>query len=394
MSRTNTAIRGTELNKISLGGSMIKKITQIAIATTLLTAYFVNQSVACTGISLQAEDGTAVVARTVEWALSDAQHNKMMIFPRDKSFTAKTPDGLNGKRWKGRLGFVSMTAYGQPFGPDGMNEKGLYVGMYYLPGYASYSSYDPALANISVSVGDFMQWMLSSFKTINEVKDHLGNIRVVHVDDPSFGGAALPFHWKISDPSGKSIIIEVVEHGKIKIYDAFLGVVTNSPSYDWHLTNLKNYIKLTPTPSENIVIDKLNLTPLGSGSGMKGLPGDYTPTSRFVRAAALTASVRPLKGSEDAIFEAFRILDSFNIPLGAVSPYESIAKDIESATQITSALDLTNKRYYFHTMSNRQVRMIDLNTIDFTTIKEQVIDDDAGRKHEVRQIHVDRGKVM
>ena len=92
--------------------------------------------------------------------------------------------------------------------------------------------------------------------------------------------------------------------------------------------------------------------------------------------------------SDDAIFEAFRILDSFNIPLGAVASPENIAKDIESATQITSASDLKNKRYYFHTMSNRQVRMIDLSTIDFATVKEQVIDDDAGREHEIRQIHL------
>jgi choloylglycine hydrolase len=121
---------------------------------------------------------------------------------------------------------------------------------------------------------------------------------------------------------------------------------------------------------------------------MKGLPGDFTPPSRFLLAAALTASVRTLPTSEDAVFEAFRILDSFNIPLGAVAPGENMPKDIEGATQITSASDLKNKRYYFHTMSNRQIRMIDLNTIDFNSVKEQVIDDDVGRKHEIREITV------
>jgi choloylglycine hydrolase len=86
---------------------------------------------------------------------------------------------------------------------------------------------------------------------------------------------------------------------------------------------------------------------------MKGLPGDFTSPSQFVRAAALIASVRTFPESEDAVFEAFRILDSFNIPLGAVGPGENIPKDIEGATQIISVSDLKNKRYYFHTMSNR-----------------------------------------
>jgi len=361
---------------------------KVALITFFLNISFLNQAIACTGISLKSTDGSVVVARTVEWALSDAQHNKIIVIPRNKTFKAKTPDGLNGKKWEGRYGFVSMTAYDQPFGPDGMNEKGLYVGMYYLPGYASYSAYNPKLAASSVSVGDFMQWMLSSFKTVQEVRKNLNSVRVVNVDDPNFGGADLPFHWKIADPSGASIVIEIVEGGEVKVYDTFLGVVTNSPTYDWHLTNLRNYIKLSPLPSKPLSIDAFNLAPFGSGSGMKGLPGDFTPPSRFVRAAALTASVRTLPKSEDAVFEAFRILDSFNIPLGAVAPGENIPKDIEGATQITSASDLKNKRYYFHTMSNRQIRMIDLNTIDFNSVKEQVIDDDAGRKHEIRVITV------
>ena len=73
---------------------------------------------ACTGISLTAKDHSVVVARTVEWALGDAQHNRLMVFPRSRNFSAQTPDGLNGLKWSGKFGFVSVTAYGQDFGPD------------------------------------------------------------------------------------------------------------------------------------------------------------------------------------------------------------------------------------------------------------------------------------
>jgi choloylglycine hydrolase len=172
------------------------------------------------------------------------------------------------------------------------------------------------------------------------------------------------------------------------VYDAFLGVVTNSPGYDWHLTNLRNYLNLSPQASGTLTIDGTALAPLGGGSGLVGLPGDFTPPSRFVRAAALTATARPLPTSEDAVFEAFRILDSFNIPVGATARRPQVARDIESATQITTAADLRRRRYYFHTMSNREVRMIDLAKIDFARVQERLIDVDAGTRHVVREIAV------
>jgi choloylglycine hydrolase len=119
---------------------------------------------------------------------------------------------------------------------------------------------------------------------------------------------------------------------------------------------------------------------------MLGLPGDYTPPSRFVRAAALTASARPLENSKEAVFEAFRIMDNFNIPLGATMSANALPKDIPGATQITSAADLKERVYYYHTMFNREVRMIDLKKIDFGTLKAQIIDDDSTRRDTVREL--------
>jgi choloylglycine hydrolase len=123
-----------------------------------------------------------------------------------------------------------------------------------------------------------------------------------------------------------------------------------------------------------------------------GLPGDFTPPSRFVRAAVLTATARPLPTVVEAVFEAFRILDGFNIPVGLTAARGNTAQDIASATQITTASDLKNRRYYFHTMNSREVRMIDLSKIDFSTVKEQMIDGDEGRKNAVREISISASK--
>jgi choloylglycine hydrolase len=340
----------------------------------------------CTGITLKSADAGFVVARTVEWSLNDAQHNKILVVPRHKKVIGQTPQGYNGKKWEGKYGFVTLTAYGQPYGPDGLNEEGLYVGVYYLPDFAEYAIYDSTKSENAMSVGDFMQWMLSSFKTVDDIIANLKNVTVVNVENKEFGGAALPFHFKIVDPSGNSKIIEIVNKGEVKVYEPYLGVITNSPTYDWHLINQRNYLNLSPNPNSSLNFEEYTVKPLGGGSGFIGLPGDFTPPSRFVRAAAFTASCRPLGTALDAVFESFRILDNFNIPLGAQIPQEHIPTDIVGATQITSASDLKNKVYYYHTMWNRQIRKIDLKGINFASVKEQIIDDDAAKTNTVKDL--------
>jgi choloylglycine hydrolase len=364
----------------------MKKNFLITLAILSIFALIKETGFACTGITLKSDDGGVVVARTVEWALSDAQHNKILIVPRDKMFVGQTPDGYNGLSWKGKYGFVTLTAYGQPYGPDGLNEEGLYVGVYYLPDFAEYAVYNSEKAENSLSVGDLMQWMLSSFKTVKEVISQLHTITVVNVENKEFGGAALPFHFKIVDPSGNSKIIEIVNKGEIKIYDPYLGVITNSPTYDWHIINQRNYLNLSNVSDTPRQYGLYNVRPIGGGSGLIGIPGDFTPTSRFVRAAAFTASCRPLATTLDGVFEAFRILDNFNIPLGAQIPKEHLPQDIVSATQVTSSSDLKNKVYYYHTMWNRQIRKIDLNAIDFGSIQEQIIDDDESKTNVVKDV--------
>lgn len=370
----------TKRIKITMRRFLVLLTTGVFFLATLRTTN------ACTGISLRSRDGAVIAARTVEWALGDAHHDALVIFPRGHEFRALTPDGKNGLKWTGTHGFVSLTAYGEEYGPDAMNEAGLYVGVYYFPGYASFSKFEKSEVGRSLSVGDFMRWMLSSFSTVEQVKASLDQVRIVNVEDPRFGGAPLPFHWKISDATGASIVLEIVDGGQIRIYDALLGVITNSPDYNWHLTNLRNYLGMAGASKESVTLDGRQFAPLGSGTGLLGLPGDFTPPSRFVRAVALTASVRPLETAEDAVFEAFRILDNFNIPVGATGSADRIATDIASATQITTACDLKNRVLYFHTMDNRQIQKLDLRKIDFAAVQHQVIRQGAIREQQVHEI--------
>lgn len=342
----------------------------------------------CTGITLKSADNGVVVARTIEWQNGDADYGKILIVPRNKKFTALTPEGRNGKSWTGKYGFINVTCYNQPYGPDAVNEEGLYVGYYYFTGYGSFANYDPAQKDQSLSIGDFMQWMLSSFKTVDEVLANIDKVKVIKVVSPDYGGVELTFHIKIADATGNSRIIEIVNNGEVKIYQPYMGgVIANAPFYDWHILNQGNYIGLSPEEEKPLQIGSYTVKPYGHGSGLRGLPGDMSSPSRFVRAAAFTATVRPLATATDAVAESFRILDNFNMPIGSQLPTEKIPKGLVANTQITTSHDLVNRVFYYHTMWNRQTRKIDLKKINFETIKEQIVyDDDAQKKDNVKDV--------
>ncbi|MEL7117539.1 MAG: linear amide C-N hydrolase [Pseudomonadota bacterium] len=158
--------------------------------------------------------------------------------------------------------------------------------------------------------------------------------------------------------------------GEITVFDAPLGVMTNAPTYDWHLTNLRNYVNLSPVAVAPVELSAEDLKPLGVGSGMIGLPGDFTPPSRFVRAIAFTQTARETADGKDTAMELFRILDNFNLPLPVLGPDE--AGDLTgmvSATQWTTALDVTNRQFHFHSAQNRRIQHIDLTTLDFAGLE-------------------------
>ncbi len=120
----------------------------------------------------------------------------------------------------------------------------------------------------------------------------------------------------VTDNTGALIVIEYVG-GILKIHDHKVGVVTNSPNYEWHFLNLRNYPQLITfgNPGDR-QIQGVSLAPFGAGSGMLGLPGDVTLVSRFVRAVAFTQTLITPENAEAGVNEASRILNNFDIPRG------------------------------------------------------------------------------
>ncbi len=350
---------------------MKSKSTLAALALTAVLGYGgVMQVLACTGITLKAADGAVVYGRTMEWGSFDL-HSRVVVVPRGYKYAGHTPDDKPGLVWQANYGVVGLDAVDKDMLVDGMNEKGLALGLFYHPGFAEYQAYKPADAGKSMAPTDLGQYLLSTCATVSEVRSALAMVRIVPVVEPALG-ITPPVHLLITERSGKAIVVEFTK-GEVKVHEAPLGVITNSPNYDWHETNLRNYINLSPVALPGKEIGDLDFKPLGGGSGMIGLPGDFTPPSRFVRAVAFSKTARPTKTGDETIYELFRILDNFNVPLGASEGIEEEkTSGMRSSTLWTSGYDTKNLVMYYHTQNNRRVRRVDLKKLDFTSGTELV----------------------
>jgi choloylglycine hydrolase len=171
-------------------------------------------------------------------------------------------------------------------------------------------------------------------------------------------GAVPGAHFFLQDKSGKSLVVEPVD-GTLKVHDASLGVLTNAPTYDWHMTNLANYVNLSVKDVNSEKVGPNTIAALGSGAGLLGLPGDFTPPSRFVRAVIFSQSAVPNATAEDAVLAVFHIINQFDIPKGSVMN-SAIGEPTAEITEWTAVADLKNLRWYFRTHEDQSIHVVDL----------------------------------
>jgi choloylglycine hydrolase len=332
---------------------MIRKV--LVAALTAAFTFATTPSFACTGISLKSGDGAAIRGRTLEFGFPLS--SDVIAIPAGTAMTGTLPAGNKGIGFTTKYAMVGANAVGQTVIIDGLNDQGLSFGLFYFPGFAEYPAVTAENAVKAMAPFEFGVWVLGNFASVDELKTALAAGGAVVVDTPAPGFGSSPSHYFVRDKSGKSIVIEPLG-GTLKVFDAPLGVVTNAPSYDWHLTNLRNYLNLSVTGVPPLDLDGVMLTQLGQGAGMHGLPGDFTPPSRFVRAVAFSHAEVPSATSEDAVLAAFHILNQFDIPKGSVRDKTDGGIEL---TQWTTVSDTKNLRWYYKTYDDQTIRVIDVN---------------------------------
>jgi choloylglycine hydrolase len=340
---------------------MIRSLAKSALLALLSALIAVTPTFACTGIMLKTADGSIVHGRTLEFGMYI--DTDVVLVPRGYAFTGETPLGA-GKTWTAKYAAVGAIAFGNLAILDGMNEKGLAVGAFYFPTFAEYTPTTSANQAISMSMADFPNWLLTNFETVGEIRAAIdaGQVAVAPTLLKGWPPEPQPFHYVIYDKTGASIVIEPIA-GKLKVYDNPLGVMTNSPTFDWHMTNLRNYVALNPRNVPPVTIGNQTFRQLGQGSGMLGLPGDFTPPARFVRAAVFSATAIPETNAERGIFQVFHILNNFDIPVG-------VAREVDNGvihtdyTMLTAARDPQALKYYWKSYDDQTIHVVGMKDLD------------------------------
>lgn len=318
---------------------------------------------ACTDFRLTAKDGTVVITRSLEFA-EDLQSN-LLTSPRGRHFINTTDTGKTALAWDAKYGYVFLDGLNTGVAIEGMNEQGLAVEALYLPGETQYQTVTPGQEAHALSYLHFGDWLLGNFKTIAEVKAALPGVVVYAQKIPQAKDMIFPLHYSIFDSTGKGIIVEFIA-GKMKIYDNQVGILTNSPTYDWHITNLRNYVNLMPTTPQPVIDNNITFYATGQGAGMHGLPGDTSPPSRFIKIAALLNTVITPNNAEETINLAQHIINNVDIPLGFVRSGKDINTSSNESTWWIVFKDLTHKIFYYRTYGDLTLRAVDLNKINLT----------------------------
>ena len=271
-----------------------------------------------------------------------------------------------GHTWTTGYGAVGINGFGDvQKWTDGMNEKGLYVGLQYHPGTCEYSSPDGVEPDQLMSAVDLTTMLLGTCATVADVRAALAGITAWPWVFPPMQ-AAPPAHFIVHDATGTSIVVEWLK-GEMRIFDNPIGVATNSPSFDWHLTNAANYLHLSSENPEPIDADGVTFAPFGAGFGMIGLPGDGSPASRFVRAATYVMTLPQPTSAPDAELAAMHLLNNFDIPAGiCVASTAPVVYDTTLWSVIANLRDLT---YSIRMIDDPTFRTVALGDLNFAATK-------------------------
>lgn len=246
---------------------------------------------------------------------------------------------------------MSYVSDGYPLYYDATNEKGLSMAGLNFPGCAEYKPFAAGFDNIVPF--EFIPWVLSQCGNLDHARLLLSHINLIS-EDFSSQLPCTPLHWMISDRSG-SIVVESVKEG-LRIHENPAEVLTNSPSFDIHMWNLNNYMKVSAADPENTFAKGLDLTRYSRGMGGMGLPGDLSSASRFVRAAFVRLNSVLEENQTASLSQFFHILGSVAMPYGTV-----LVGDKYEHTIYSSCCNTDLGIYYYKTYGNSRITAVDMH---------------------------------
>ena len=298
----------------------------------------------CTSIALTTKDTYTGRNLDLEYAFGE----KVVITPRQFPLQFHKMPAL--ETHQAIIGMASV-AEGYPLYAEGVNESGVYMAGLNFPGNAHYPPEGGAWE--AMAPYELIPWLLGTCKTAAEAAEHMKRIPLLGVPfRPDMPLA--PLHWHIADRHG-AFVAEPMEDGA-KVYPDPVGVLTNNPPFPFHRTNLTQYRGLSAAQPDNTLDPALELPTFGQGMGAIGLPGDWSPASRYLRAAFCKRNSVCENSEESSVSQFFHLLDTVAMPRGAVRTPEGNC-DI---TRYSCCINTATGTYYYKTYDNCAITAVAL----------------------------------
>jgi len=280
------------------------------------------------------------VGRTQDW--TERANSAWRLYPRGIARTGSVRG--NAYTWTSRYGSLVLTGYDIAT-HEGVNEKGLSAHLLYLAGATDFGKRDPNRQ--AIGVAQWAQFFLDSYATVAEAVEAQKTLTFQVEPLMLPNGFPALVHLSLEDSTGDSAVIEFIAGTPRVYHDRRFTVMTNEPTYDKQIENLKQYRTF---------------------GGDKPLPGERTPTDRFVRAAYYANNLpTPTSRPEGAAY-MFSVIRNVSVPFGKPDP----ARPNVSATVFRSVIDLTGGRYYFESTYAPDVVWVDYNRLDFSQGRPQM----------------------
>jgi choloylglycine hydrolase len=198
-----------------------------------------------------------------------------------------------------------------------MNEAGLSAHLLYLHG----TEHETPDTRRAVSNVQWAQYVLDNYATVAEALDGLNTVQIV---SSKAAGREWPLHLAIEDATGDSAVLEYVDGKLVVHHGKDVTVMTNEPTMDEQLVNLKRY-KLF--------------------GGDLSMPGDVDPASRFVRASSYLKTLPKPANTYEAVSYLAGVARNVAVPFGAHDTSGGDSVDTWP-TRWGTIVDLTHKVFY------------------------------------------------
>ena len=302
----------------------------------------------CTAVSYN--NGNHYFGRNLDYEHDFGE--KVIITPRNYPIKFKRQNSLSKHYAIIGMGIVEEN---YPLYFDATNEVGLSIAGLNFPDNAHYL--EEKNNETELSPFELPLWLLAQYETTEDCKNALKKICLVKI--PFNQKLPLsPLHWIVSDKDS-SIVIEPTKSG-LQIFENPYGVLTNNPSFDYHINNMANYLHVTAQEPQNRFIP-CNIHPYSRGMGGLGLPGDNSSASRFVRAAFTKWNSICSNDEASSVNQYFHILNTVYQVNGCTTVGNRFEKTLYS-----SCCNTEKGIYYYTTYENSQINAVDLKKSNYT----------------------------